>query len=396
MSLYNNLKKCLYLYEFDLDYILFHVNETKKYFDETFQINYADYFKKQGPIALEKKIMENISTNNIDIIFVFIFDNNFEISPDFYNSLRDKCRIVFWLFDDEFLQQTFTRYYAQTADAVIMTDYLGRSYYEKLDIPTVLYFSSYPKKDYFHIETEKKFDVTFIGDVRDERKSYIDFLKNKGVKVNIFGRGSERGPVSMEEMNLIFNKSKINLNFTAIQIIPWIKEFDPLTVKRAKQNKGRPIEIALTKSFCLSEYAPALPYLFKSGDEIDSFRDKEELFEKVNFYLKNDPARERIAANAYKRALSEYESDIYIKKVLRETFEKIENNKKHRKNTIEIYESNFFKKRRLLFFARNIRRSLKKLKIRVALQLFFYLFKNNYSIFKITSACIIDVLKLKK
>ncbi|MBP7652144.1 glycosyltransferase [Candidatus Dependentiae bacterium] len=394
MIQYTKFKNCLYLYEFDFEYILFHINETKKYFDNTCQINYSDYFKKFGPISLENKIFETVEQNKIDLILIFIFDNNFEISPRFLNSLRKNCRIVFWLFDEEFLQQTFTKYYSQTADAVIVTDYLGRAYYEKLDIPTVLYFSSYSKKEYHPVAVKKEYDVTFIGEVRDERLKYINFLKKNGIKVDVFGRGSENGPVSMEQMNLIFNKSKINLNFTAIQVIPWIEKFDPVTINRAKQNKGRPIEIALTKSFCLSEYAPTLKYVFEIGNEVDYFKDCDELLEKVRKYLEDDRKREIIAENAYKRAITEYESEIYIKNVIIDLFEKLEKNIQSKK-TIEIFESDYFKKRRLFFFARFIRRTLKKYRIGLAVQTFKYLLRNGYTGFDIFKTLVLDLFKIK-
>ena len=360
MLLTTKFKNALYLYEFELDYILFHINHTKKYFEKTIEINYAEYFKLNGPLKLETFIENTIKENQIDIIFIFIFNNNFEFSPLFLSSLKNKCKLVFWLFDEEFLQQTFTKYYTQTADAVIITDYLGRAYYEKLDIPTILYFSSYSKSEYFPVEVKKEYDVTFVGEVRDERLKYINLLKDNGIKVEIFGRGSKNGIVSMEEMNIIFNKSKINLNFTAVQIIPWIQKFDTVTVNRVKQNKGRPIEIALTKNFCLSEYAPSLKYVFEIGKEIDYFRNADELLTKVKYYLENENIRNEISNNAYNRAINEYESDIYLKKVLIELFEKLNNSTYKNQDECLIYESDYFKKRRLFFYARNIRRKLKK------------------------------------
>lgn len=394
----HNFNNCLILYEVELDYLDFHFSEINKYITNTTKLNYTEFFKDFGVFQLQRQIDQIISDNEIEIVFIFQFENNYEFSPGFYNSLRDRCRIVFWLFDDELLLHAHSKFYAQTADAVISTDYFGRNYYESIGIPTVLYFSSYSKDDYYPKKIEKEYDVSFVGvvsEIKNNRMELIRFLKESGVNISVFGPGSDNGFVTFEEMVDVFNKSRINLNFSGISILPWIYNHDPLLIARSKQNKGRPIEIALTDSFCLSEYAPSLPYMFTVGEEIDMFRNREELLSKIRYYLDNGQERERIAANAYKRALKEYESDVYIKHVFEELSIKLEVNEQYRTPKLEVYVNDLFRKRRLFFFVRSMRRRLKKFKVKQTLELFWHLQDERYSLAEIVHAFVLDMLKIR-
>lgn len=389
---------CLILYEVDLPYLHFHCDEIRRYFKKSISLNYSDFFEKNGIYALQQKILDLIVGNDVDVIMIFNFEDDYELSPDFLRSLRDRCRLVFWLFDDEILLHAHSKFYAQTADVVVTTDYFGRSYYESIGIPTVLYFSSYSKKDYFPKQMERIYDVSFIGDVGESRRSRRDFirvLEENGVRVAVFGANSERGFVSHREMIDIFNKSKINLNFTAVSMLPGIYRFDPLFIARSKQNKGRPIEIALTRSFCLSEYAPSLPFVFKIGEEIDTFRNSDELLSKVRYYLDNEGERVRLSENAYRRAIREYESDVYIRKVFDELFGKLTEIEKYRVANMTVFESGFFRQRRLFFYTRSIRRALKSLRVGSALQLFSYLLKQGYSPVRITYTFFLELFGIR-
>jgi hypothetical protein len=165
---------------------------------------------------------------------------------------------------------------------------------------------------------EKDIDVSFVGDyTKGDRKHYIEYLIENGVEVKLFGKGTPGGLILREVIPEIFSRSRINLNFTKIDKLSWINKNNPL-LHRVRQNKGRPIEIALTRSFCLSENSPSMDYMFEIGKESAVFNSKEELLEKVKYYLLNHSERENIALNAYQRALSDYTADIYIPRVISE------------------------------------------------------------------------------
>jgi|WetSurMetagenome_2_1015567.scaffolds.fasta_scaffold00427_17 spore maturation protein CgeB len=85
--------------------------------------------------------------------------------------------------------------------------------------------------------------------------------------------------------------AKINLN-----ISKWI----------GKSDSGlnlRIFEIPRCGGFLLTDYIEELGEFYDVGKEIETYRDIEELRDKIGFYLKNDPARRDIAAKGYEKAM---------------------------------------------------------------------------------------------
>lgn len=310
-------KNVLTLFPLDENqYFNFHYEALKVYFKTISRINFAEYSLKHGIKKTESFIRNFVITNRIDMVISFPFATNFELSVEYYYSLRDIAKLIFWMFDDENYFNSYSKYYCQAADAVITTDYFSTHAYANLGIPPVLYFSSYPRENYHPAGIERDIDVCFLGNCRkNDRMEYIDYLLKNGVNIQTFGTGSTNGFVEWKDFSKIFSRSKINLNFTKLDKLGWVNRDEPL-LNRVRQNKGRPIEISMTKSFCLSEYSPAIGFLFEIDKEIDVFDSKEELLRKVRYYLENDSKREEMASNAHERAIKNYSSDIYIPRVL--------------------------------------------------------------------------------
>jgi hypothetical protein len=169
---------------------------------------------------------------------------------------------------------------------------------------------------------KKTIDVSFIGNVnKANRKEYINYLQDNGIAVQIYGPGSENGFVSHMEMIDIFNKSKINLNFTDSALSTYF-DFNTNTNftigtyinSRIQQAKGRLIEISLTNSFVLSQDGDGTRKLF--DDDRIIFKTKEELLKKINYYLENSHERDTIAFDLYTQALEKYEAKNRFKEIL--------------------------------------------------------------------------------
>ena len=56
--------------------------------------------------------------------------------------------------------------------------------------------------------------------------------------------------------------------------------------------------------------------LFEIGKEIEIFNNKEELLEKVKYYLKHEEERESIARRGYERAKRDYDAKRAVPKLL--------------------------------------------------------------------------------
>ncbi len=113
----------------------------------------------------------------------------------------------------------------------------------------------------------------------------------------------------------ITNRSKINLTFSGLAETTRLTRKYQIH-KRKKQLKGRIEESIICGGFVLSEYAPGLENLFEIGMEINVFHDKEELLEKVKYYLKHEEERESIARRGYERAKRDYDVKLAVPKLL--------------------------------------------------------------------------------
>jgi len=87
----------------------------------------------------------------------------------------------------------------------------------------------------------------------------------------------------MEQMPQVFYTSKINLNITLRSILSGI----PLRV----------IDILGAHGFLITNYQQELPVYFADGKDLVWFEDKEDLMDKIAFYLSHDSERERITQN---------------------------------------------------------------------------------------------------
>ena len=127
--------------------------------------------------------------------------------------------------------------------------------------------------------------ITMLNEIASKHKLdlYTDSNLNNLINVNC------HDGVSYETtMNKIFYCSKINLNIT----LPSIETGIPLRI----------FDIMGCGGFVLSNYQEEMDELFKIGYDIEAFKNKEELFDKLNFYLTHENERLRISLNGYKSA----------------------------------------------------------------------------------------------
>lgn len=90
---------------------------------------------------------------------------------------------------------------------------------------------------------------------------------------------------SYSEMQLIFSESKINLNITYRAIETGIHQ--------------RIWDVCACGGFLMTNYQEELDDYFSIGEDIECYYSKEDLLEKIQFYLKNDTIRSHIAQNGY-------------------------------------------------------------------------------------------------
>ena len=191
-------------------------------------------------------------------------------------------------------------------------DLMGVNIIDRMLTPEILM----ELENYFELEKSEDslsdlnliFSVTTLGfkiAQKQRRRILIDLSKHHDVSIytNSFTRDllrvNYKGSVDYwSEMPKVFNQSKINLNMT----IPNIKSGVPLRV----------YDILGAGGFCLTNFQAELPMFFENEKHLVWYYNNEDLYEKVDFYLKHDSERERIAAagQEYVREACTYEARI--------------------------------------------------------------------------------------
>ena len=151
-------------------------------------------------------------------------------------------------------------------------------------------------------KVDRCYDVSFVGTFYDDRHKVFEYLYEKGINIVVWGRIAQyipanskfweiyKGEANPIDLLNIISSSKISINLNPNQI----------------QHGGnmRTFEIPSVKTLqIIDRYDHSW---FLEGKEIVSFGDKEELLEKIRYYLKNDKERIAIAVNGYNKVLNQH------------------------------------------------------------------------------------------
>ncbi len=305
-------------------------------FPSSIVVDYFDLYFKLGKAGFEKQLYKIIKDNSINVAFINFVGGDMTFDIEFLQKLSKLSYMIMNFYDSELFFEPIDRYYAQLSDLVLMPSSKEMMYnYTLLNIKAINTFSLFDINLYQNIHLKKDIDISFVGDItKKSRKEFLDFLQSKGYSVKIFGKGSKNGHICFKKMIEIFNRSKININFSdTVEKRGFDKNSNcdfsavPKILKYVTQLKGRSIEVALCGSFVLSQYAVGIYNMFDE-DMIDTFKTKEELFEKVDYYLKNNGKREKMAQKAYIYAKNKFD----VTKAFRDIFQNIKlNDRKEKK-----------------------------------------------------------------
>jgi spore maturation protein CgeB len=148
---------------------------------------------------------------------------------------------------------------------------------------------------YKNLNLQRTYDVSFVGRCYGERKNFVDTIKRRGMNIATFGLGWENGRrVSQADLIKIYNQSKISLNISFASGGGRI------------QVKGRDFEAVGCGSLLLTKDTKEIAEYFVPGEEIITYRDANDASEKIEYYLKNEDERERIAKKGYERLMREH------------------------------------------------------------------------------------------
>jgi len=214
--------------------------------------------------------------------------------------------------------------------------------YEKIGAKPIYFPEAANPSIYKPYNLSRQHDVTFVGQRYGDRWDTIAYLHQNNIPVHVWGDGwrpatylvkmfnyspvylakmafqkgrhlisngskdknsipkkFRHGVLSDEEYVKMYSRSIISLGFSACGDTHREKE-------RILQVRLRDIEAPMSGAFYMVEYMEELEEHFEIGREIVCFKNKEDLTDKIKYYLANDNAREKIRQAGYKRALADH------------------------------------------------------------------------------------------
>ena len=318
---YKNKKRLFYAFSYKINLGIFR-NKIK-----LFTISDRDYLRKHrgifdlnGSLSLNKKIINTVSKNNIDLIILGhtekIFLSTFlkirEINPNikivkiFIDSISNEfLNFNKFFYDHNFLNKIFI-----TSNP----EELNKKY------PNKFKYIQYPvdkKIDYLksYIKKNKNIDVFYAvshginrGVLKkgriDERESFIKFLSSKLKKYKTFFPGYNNvQPIWGEDFYKTLMQSKICINYSRGKY-------------KNLYSSDRISSLIGNGCFVLNENANKYYKIFNKK-ELINFKNKTDLVKKIIFFLKNEKARKSIAKNLYSKYHKLYSSKNTINYILK-------------------------------------------------------------------------------
>jgi len=146
-----------------------------------------------------------------------------------------------------------------------------------------------------------KSDITFVGGYEKARAEDIYYLAKNGCNVRVWGNNWHK--CSYKHKNIKYeNRAAYGLEYSKVISASKISLGFLRKVNRDEETT-RTVELTAMKGFMLAERSDAQKGLFVEKVEAEYFSNRDELLEKINYYLKNDLERKSIALNGYNKCM---------------------------------------------------------------------------------------------
>ncbi len=164
----------------------------------------------------------------------------------------------------------------------------------------------------FHPSVEDAFNIDNYVAVNEYLSPHIAYLErveilnsiaaNSACRVDFFTQSdtsdlndnvvTHGGADSLNEMPFIFRQSRINLNITMRSIQTGIPQ--------------RIWDVLACGGFLLTNDQPELHEYFEVGKHLEVYRNRQELMDKIDYYLKHEDVRKEIAINGYREVCEKH------------------------------------------------------------------------------------------
>lgn len=298
---------------------------------------FADGFRKNGYFVLEKDIrdttFEDIKKFNPDIILGYCYGylNSEELTkdlrenkdyrfihyfgdepnsrfaytdrPEIYELLKSTKNAEIFIWDNEFIKEFKKAHYMPLA----VTPSLYKREFEGFEHN--ISFVGRPlteRRQNILTKIIKQFGAISIFCYKDHFERSINEIQEKNLfteyELDLY-KSSYKGFVKTEEeLAKIYNSTKVNINVTEQGI---------------NNINYRVFEVLASSGFLLTDYMEDLPKLFELGKELETYKNEEEMFDKIDFYLKNQNLAQAIARNGRKCIVNNHTFKDRVNKILK-------------------------------------------------------------------------------
>lgn len=298
------------------------VNGFKNIDFEPGYFGYRSFIRKYGINLFKKRLLEIIDYNKPDWIF-FQYQYNSIIPPDFFKTIRKiayNSKISLMSVD---MRNNLDENTIKSGKFVDVCFQKGRiNYYKNKGLNCKVLQEGYSDLLFFKQQNLKKeIDIVFAGSFypksnfpgTNERVSIISYL-SKFYNIKVIGSGWDKilgkknyiGYFQLENINELYNKSKIVLNINHYNDIEHYWSI-------------RMIEGMASGSLMLTKYIPGLENYFSNHKDIVWFYSLADCMELLKFYLENNEEREKII-NKSLESVSLYKWENVIKEAYSKLF----------------------------------------------------------------------------
>jgi glycosyltransferase involved in cell wall biosynthesis len=259
---------------------------------------------RHGKMGMVSNLRNLIDRERPDIFLHGIVTD--EMPVEFLDELRDRNDILSMVFfsDDDWRILNHSIHWVEHYNFATTNDINAVEIYRQAGFNHVFHmqYAANPRI-YYPREVPKQYAVTFVGQAYLGRPQMIYQLMMKGIDLRVWGTGWENitelkaisgHSVPTEKMIEIFCASKIVLGLAWCSVPTTNGELMP-------QIKGRTFEYPACRAFQLTCADNRLSHYFDVGKEIVTYRDVDELVEKIHYYLNHNEEREKIAEAGYQK-----------------------------------------------------------------------------------------------
>ena len=249
-------------------------------------------------VKLNKLLSKNIRNTNYQYDVSFV-GKTYNDEKNFFNQIKDMPEYYQGFFDG-IINAQMDLFGFDLASAMITEEFVKKLQFVKFNISDEIFLND---AHMFTQLLQKK--ITSV-----ERPEILKMISEAGVSVSHFAERREpelnkvhfKGYIDYDNgMPRVFRNSKINLNITLRSIISGI----PL----------RCLDVMGAGGFLLSNYQPELAEYFIDGKEMVMYAGRDDLMDKINYYLNNDEERIEIAIQGQRKIEQEFSYDIVLDKI---------------------------------------------------------------------------------